>query len=86
MQLLASVPLLIIDDLGMRKLPVAAAEELLEIVMLRYERTALCSLQIDPWKTGVSYWEIVPPSPQCSIAFSITVMYSNVVLGVGVRK
>ena len=35
---LASVPLLIIDDLGMRKLPVTAAEDLLELVMRRYER------------------------------------------------
>lgn len=34
----ASVPLLIIDDLGMRKLPATAAEDLLEIVMRRYER------------------------------------------------
>ena len=33
---LTTVPLLIIDDLGMRKLP--AAEDLLEIVMRRYER------------------------------------------------
>ena len=40
MELLASVPLLIIDDLGMRKLPVTAAEELLEIVMRRYERAS----------------------------------------------
>ena len=40
MQLLASVPLLIIDDLGMRKLPVTVAEELLEIVMRRYERAS----------------------------------------------
>jgi DNA replication protein DnaC len=40
MELLATVPLLIIDDLGMRKLPVTAAEELLEIVMRRYERTS----------------------------------------------
>ncbi len=40
MELFASVPLLIIDDLGMRKLPVIAAEELLEIVMRRYERTS----------------------------------------------
>jgi len=40
MELLISVPLLIIDDLGMRKLPVAAAEDLLEIVMRRYERTS----------------------------------------------
>ena len=35
---LASVALLIIDDLGMRKLPHSAAEDLLEIVMRRYER------------------------------------------------
>ena len=33
------MPLLIIDDLGMRKLPATAAEDLLEIVMRRYERT-----------------------------------------------
>ena len=36
----ASVPLLIIDDLGMRKLPATAAEDLLEIVMRRYERAS----------------------------------------------
>ncbi len=35
-----SVPLLIIDDLGMRKLPHTAAEDLLEIVMRRYERAS----------------------------------------------
>ncbi len=35
---LTNVPLLIIDDLGMRKLPHAAAEDLLELVMRRYER------------------------------------------------
>jgi DNA replication protein DnaC len=32
--------LLIIDDLGMRKLSLTAAEELLEIIMRRYERTS----------------------------------------------
>jgi DNA replication protein DnaC len=37
---LATVPLLIIDDLGMRKLPVTAAEDLLELVMRRYERAS----------------------------------------------
>src|SRR5512133_369624 len=37
---LATVPLLIIDDLGMRKLPATAAEDLLELVMRRYERAA----------------------------------------------
>jgi DNA replication protein DnaC len=40
MELISTVPLLIIDDLGMRKLPHTAAEELLEIVMRRYERTS----------------------------------------------
>lgn len=33
-------PLLIIDDLGMRKLPASAAEDLLELVMRRYERAS----------------------------------------------
>jgi len=37
---LAMVPLLIIDDLGMRKLPATAAEDLLELVMRRYERAS----------------------------------------------
>jgi hypothetical protein len=37
---LAAVPLLIIDDLGMRKLPHTAAEDLLEIIMRRYERAS----------------------------------------------
>lgn len=37
---LTAVPLLIIDDLGMRRLPPTAAEDLLEIVMRRYERTS----------------------------------------------
>ena len=35
-----TVPLLIIDDLGMRKLPHTAAEDLLEIIMRRYERVS----------------------------------------------
>ena len=37
---LERVPLLIIDDLGMRKLPPTAAEDLLEIIMRRYERAS----------------------------------------------
>lgn len=36
----ASVPLLIIDDLGMRKVPSTAAEDLLKIIMRRYERAS----------------------------------------------
>jgi len=49
---ISSVPLLIIDDLGMRKLPPTAAEDLLEIVMRRYERasTLLTSNRpVDDW-------------------------------------
>jgi DNA replication protein DnaC len=49
---LATVPLLIIDDLGMRKLPHTAAEDLLELVMGRYERasTILTSNRpVDDW-------------------------------------
>lgn len=37
---LTTVPLLVIDDLGMKRLPHTAAEDLLEIVMRRYERTS----------------------------------------------
>ena len=37
---LTAAPLLIIDDLGMKKLPPTAAEDLLEIVMRRYERAS----------------------------------------------
>jgi DNA replication protein DnaC len=40
MEFLTTVPLLIIDDLGMRKLPHTAAEDLLEIIMRRYERAS----------------------------------------------
>lgn len=49
---LAIAPLLIIDDLGMRKLPATAAEDLLELVMRRYERgsTLLTSNRpVDDW-------------------------------------
>src|SRR6266702_2529737 len=40
MEAVASAPLLIIDDFGMRKLPLTAAEDLLEIIMRRYERAS----------------------------------------------
>ena len=39
-ELLTTVPLLIIDDLGMKKLPATAAEDLLELVMRRHERAS----------------------------------------------
>jgi DNA replication protein DnaC len=49
---LATVPLLIIVDVGMRRLPVTAAEDLLELIMRRYERasTLLTSNRpVDDW-------------------------------------
>lgn len=52
MESITTVPLLIIDDFGMRKLPLTAAEDLLEIVMRRYERasTILTSNRpVDDW-------------------------------------
>jgi len=52
MDWLVSLPLLIIDDLGMRKLPLTAAEDLLEIVMRRYERASTIvtsNRPVDDW-------------------------------------
>src|SRR3984893_11033974 len=52
MESLATVPLLIIDDLGMRKLSLTAAEELLEIIMRRYERASTIitsNRPVDDW-------------------------------------
>jgi len=40
METFTTVPLLIIDDLGMRKLPINAAEDLLELIMRRHGRAA----------------------------------------------
>lgn len=52
MEVFTTVPLLIVDDFGMRKLPVTAAEDLLEIVMRRYERTSTVvtsNRPVDDW-------------------------------------
>ncbi|MFQ5601555.1 MAG: IS21-like element helper ATPase IstB [Candidatus Krumholzibacteriia bacterium] len=49
---LAGVPLLILDDLGMRKLPATAAEDLLELVMRRYEKASTMitsNRPVDDW-------------------------------------
>ena len=49
---LASVPLLIIDDFGIRKLPPTAAEDLLEIIMRRYQRASTMvtsNRPVDDW-------------------------------------
>jgi len=52
MESVSSVALLIIDDFGMRRLPATAAEDLLEVIMRRYERasTLLTSNRpVDDW-------------------------------------
>jgi len=52
MEWLVSLPLLILDDLGMRKLPLTAAEDLLEIIMRRYERASTIvtsNRPVDDW-------------------------------------
>jgi DNA replication protein DnaC len=52
MEDLATVPLLIVDDLGMRKLPPTASEDLLELVMRRYERATTLftsNRPVDDW-------------------------------------
>jgi DNA replication protein DnaC len=52
MEDLATVPLLIVDDLGMRKLPPTASEDLLELVMRRHERASTLftsNRPVDDW-------------------------------------
>lgn len=69
---LATVPLLIIDDLGMRRLPQTAAEDLLELVMRRYERASTLvtsNRPVDDWGSSSA---TRLPSQLSSIACSIT--------------
>src|ERR1041385_2106628 len=54
----ATVPLLIIDDFGMRKLAHTAAEDLLEIIMRRYERFSTLLTSNRP----VAHWGKLPVS------------------------
>ena len=77
------MPLLIIDDLGMRKLPLTAAEELLEIIMRRYERASTLITRTDQLKTGENCLVIVPPSPPCWIDCCITDTFSNAARAAG---
>jgi len=49
---LSTVPLMIIDDLGMRQLPRTAAEDLPELIMRRYERASTIltlNRTVDDW-------------------------------------
>ena len=56
MELLATVPLLIIDDLGMRKLGPTAAEELLEIHAPL--RTREHAGDFEPFSAGQDYGSV----------------------------
>ena len=77
MENLATILLLIADDLRMRKLPPIAAKELLEIVMRPYEGTSTLLTSNRPLTAGGSYWMTAPPSPRCWTDCSITVTSSN---------
>src|SRR4051812_49405318 len=83
---LTAVPLLIIDDLGMRKLPHTAAEDLLEIIMRRYERASHCSHRTGRSTTGANCSATPQQSPRSSIVSYITPMSSSAVLGAGAPK
>jgi len=77
---LATVPLLIIDDLGMRKLPPTAAEGLLELIMRRYERhSTVITSNRRLSRTGARSLGTWPPPEPCSIGCSTTATSSTAV-------
>jgi DNA replication protein DnaC len=67
----------IIDDLGMRKLPASAAEDLLEIVMHRYERASTILTLNRPLDDWPSFSAIHPPLRHLSIASCIAATRSR---------
>ena len=83
MELLSAVPWLIIDDLGMRKLGPTAAEELLEIVMRRYERASTLVTSNRPIDDWGSCSATRRPSPPCWTACCTMVTSSNAGRGAG---
>jgi DNA replication protein DnaC len=77
---LTTVPLLIIDDLGMKKLPATAAEDLLELVMRRHERASTLftsNRPVEDWGKLFGDTAAVPP---CSIGSSTTATSSSAAL------
>ena len=72
MELLAAVRLLMIGDLGMRKLPLTAAEKLLEIIMRRYERASTLLTSNRPVDDWADCSATAPPSPPFRIDCFIT--------------
>ena len=86
MESLVTLPLLIIDDLGMRKLPLTAAEDLLEIVMRRYERASTLLTSNRPVEDWGNCSAMSPRSPPCSIACCITAMCSSAARAAGAPR
>ena len=86
METLTTVPLLIIDDFGMRKLPLTAAEDLLEIVMRRYERASTLLTSNRPVEDWANCSVTSRQSPPCSTAFFITATCSSAAREAGARK
>src|SRR3984893_15122222 len=72
MELLTTVPLLIIDDLGMRKLGPTAGEELREIVMRRYKRASTLLTSNRPVEDWGNCSATAPLSPPCSTVYFTT--------------
>jgi len=80
METLTTVRCSSIDDFGMRKLPLTAAEDLLEIVMRRYERAQhAADLQPPGRGLGQAAGRRGLRSPPCWTAFSITATCSSAV-------
>ena len=82
-ELLTTVPLLIIDDLGMRKLPLTAAEELLVIIMRRYEKASTLITSNRPVEDWGKLLGDSEPSPPCWIDCCITDTFSNAARAAG---
>ncbi len=83
---MATVRLLIIDDLGMRKLPPTAAEDLLEAIMRRYERAATLLTSNRPVDDWAKLLGDTLPSRPYSTAYSITRTSSNAGREAGARR
>jgi DNA replication protein DnaC len=75
--------LLIIDDLGMRKLPLTAAEELLEIITRRYERASAILTSNRPVEDWGKLLGDAAAVSACSTACGTTDICSSAVRGAG---
>jgi DNA replication protein DnaC len=79
---LVTVSLLILDDLSMRKLPLTAAEELVDIIMRRYEPASTMLTSNQP----VEYWGKLPSDAAAVRAMFDRLMHHCHVLNCGPRS